>query len=183
MTIESFPVKPGMTIKPQPMNKLFASLFVSLAALAASACGAVRPVAPSVTGSTRVEVRTETVTVHDTAFVELPVIVERIQTMDTTSTLENTYAKSEAIVTAGILHHSLETKPVKVPVEVKTQIVYRDSLVFKDRIETKTVEVPRQLTWWQKTKMKLGVAFLITIVITLLYLFLKFSNLLTFKRL
>ena len=165
------------------MNKLFAPLFLSLAALAASACGAVRPTAPSVTDSTRVEVRTETVTVHDTAFVELPVIMERIQTMDTTSTLENTYAKSEAVVTAGILHHSLETKSVKVPVKVETQIVYRDSLVYKDRVETKTVEVPRQLTWWQKTKMKLGLAFIILIFIAILYLILKFSNLLTFKRL
>ena len=165
------------------MNKLFAPLFLSLAALAAFACGAVRPVAPSVTDSTRVEVRTETVTVHDTAFVELPVIVERIATQDTTSTLENTYAKSEATISSGILHHSLETKPVKVPVEVETKIVYRDSLIYKDRVETKTVEVERQLTWWQKTKMKLGIAFLILIVIAILYLFLKFSNLLTFKRL
>ncbi len=165
------------------MNKLFAPLFLSLAALAASACGAVRPTAPSVTDSTRVEVRTETVTVHDTAFVELPFIVERIATLDTTSTLENTYAKSQATVAAGILHHSLETKPLKVPIEVETKIVHRDSLVYKDRVETKTVEVPRQLTWWQKTKMKLGVAFLILIVIAILYLIHKFSNLLTFKRL
>ena len=165
------------------MNKLFAPLFLSLAALAASSCGAVRPAAPSVTDSTRVEVRTETVTVHDTAYVELPVIVERVQTTDTTSTLENTYAKSEATVSAGILHHSLETKPVKVPVEVEKQIVYRDSLVYKDRVETQIVEVERQLTWWQKTKMKLGIAFLILIVIAILYLILKFSNLLTFKRL
>ena len=165
------------------MNKLFAPLFLSLAALATSSCGAVRPAAPSVTDSTRVEVRTETVTMHDTAFVELPVIVERIAPMDTTSTLENTYAKSEAKVTAGILHHSLETKSVKVPVKVETQIVYHDSLAYKDRVETQIVEVERQLTWWQKTKMKLGVAFLILIVIAILYLFLKFSNLLTFKRL
>ena len=165
------------------MNKLFAPLFLSLAALAASACGAARPAAPSVTDSTRVEVRTETVTVHDTTYVELPVVVERIQTLDTTSTLENTYARSEATVTAGILHHSLETKPAKLPVKVEHQIVYRDSLVYRDRVETQTVEVPRQLTWWQKAKMKLGVAFLALIVITLLYLFLKFSNLLTFKRL
>lgn len=162
------------------MNKLFAPLFVlSLA----SACGTVRLGAPSVTDSTRVEVRTETVTVHDTAYIEMPIIVERIATLDTTSTLENTYAKSQATVTKGFLHHSLETKPAKLPVKIEHQIVYRDSLVYKDRIETKTVEVPRQLTWWQKTKMKLGVAFLILIVIAILYLFLKFSNLLNLKRL
>ena len=162
------------------MNKLFAPLFVlSLA----SACGTVRHASPSVTDSTRVEVRTETVTVHDTTYVELPVVVERIQTMDTTSTLENKFARSEASVTAGVLHHSLETKPAKLPVKVEHQIVYRDSLVYRDHIEAQTVEVPRQLTWWQKAKMKLGVAFLALIVITLLYLFLKFSNLLNLKRL
>ena len=42
--------------------------------LGAFACSTVRPL-PS-TDSTKVEVRTETVTVHDTAFVELPVISE-----------------------------------------------------------------------------------------------------------
>ncbi|MBO4467559.1 MAG: hypothetical protein J5745_05590 [Bacteroidales bacterium] len=162
------------------MKKLATALLLSLLV---SGCCALRQIAPSVTDSTRVEVRTETKFIHDTAWVELPAIVERITTPDTTSTLENTYAKSEATVTAGILRHSLETKPAKVPVEVKTQIVYRDSLVYKDRIETKNVEVERQLSWWQQTKMKLGIAFLALIIITLLYLFLKFSNLLTLKRL
>ena len=69
------------------------------------------------------------------------------------------------------------------PVEVKTQIVYRDSLVYKDRIETRTVEVERELTAWQKAKMKLGVAFLIIVCIALLYLFLYIYNLFNLKRL
>ena len=78
------------------------SLQLSLAMLlvAASACGAVRPgIQPN--DSTRVEVRYETRTVHDTAFVELPVIVERVATLDTLSQLENEYAKSDATVSAG----------------------------------------------------------------------------------
>ena len=133
--------------------------------------------------STRVEVRTETVTVHDTAYVELPVIVERVKTMDTTSTLENSFAKSEATVSKGILHHSLETKPAKLPVRVEHQIVYRDSLVYRDRIATQTVEVERKLSWWQRLKMKTGGVTLILIVIAILYLFLKFFNLLNLKRL
>ena len=161
----------------------FPSIFFLLALLAASSCGALRPTSPSVTDSTTVEVNTHTETVHDTAYVQLPVYIERNVIRDTTSTLENPYAKSEATVQDGFLHHSLETKPVKVLVDVETKIVYRDSLVYKDRIEIKTVEVPRQLTWWQKTKIKLGIAFLFLIVIAILYLFLKFSNLLTFKRL
>ena len=139
-----------------------------LLALGVVACGTVRPV----TGvdSTKVEVHTETVIQHDTAYVELPVIVEKVATLDTTSTLENTYAKSEAVVTAGILHHSLETKPVSIPVKVETKTVYRDSLVFRDRVQTQTVEVEKKLNWWQKLKLKAGGLFLILTLIGLVYI-------------
>ena len=139
-----------------------------LLALGVVACGTVRPV----TGvdSTKVEVHTETVIQHDTAYVELPVIVEKVATLDTTSTLENTYAKSEAVVTNGILRHSLETKPVSVPVKVETKTVYRDSLVFRDRVQTQTVEVEKKLNWWQNLKLKAGGLFLILTLIGIVYI-------------
>ena len=139
-----------------------------LLALGVAACGTVRPV----TGvdSTKVEVHTETVIQHDTAYVELPVIVEKVATLDTTSTLENTYARSEAVVTAGILRHSLETKPVSIPVKVETKTVYRDSLVFRDRVQTQTVEVEKKLNWWQKLKLKAGGLFLILTLIGIVYI-------------
>lgn len=142
-----------------------------LLALGVVACGTVRPV----TGvdSTKVEVHTETVIQHDTAYVELPVIVEKVATLDTTSTLENTYAKSEAVVTAGILHHSLETKLVSIPVKVETKTVYRDSLVFRDRVQTQTVEVEKKLNWWQKLKLKAGGIFLILTLIGIVYIILN----------
>ena len=151
-----------------------------LVSLAASSCGAARHVSPTVTDSTRVEVHTVTETVHDTAYIELPVIVERIVSRDTTSTLENDYARSEASVENGFLHHSLETKPVKHPVQIETKIVYRDSLIYRDRVETKTVEVECQLTKWQSFKMRTGGAtltlLLLAIVTAALYLFLHFKN-------
>ena len=139
-----------------------------LLALGVVACGTVRPV----TGvdSTKVEVHTETIIEHDTAYVELPVIVEKVATLDTTSTLENTYARSEATVTAGILRHSLETKPVSIPVKVETKTVYRDSLVFRDRVQTQTVEVEKKLNWWQKLKLKAGGLFLILTLIGIVYI-------------
>ena len=139
-----------------------------LLALGVVACGTVRPV----TGvdSTKVEVHTETVIQHDTAYVELPVIVEKVATLDTTSTLENTYAKSEATVTAGILRHSLETKPVSIPVKVETKTVYKDSLVFRDRVQTQTVEVEKKLNWWQNLKLKAGGLFLILTLIGIAYI-------------
>ena len=138
-----------------------------LSLLAASACSTVRPL--STTDSTKVEVRYETKTVHDTAFVELPVIVERVATLDTASVLENKYAKSAASVSGGVLTHSLETKPVREPVSVEKQIVYRDSLVFRDRVQTVTVEVEKKLTWWQTLQMRLGLVAIVLIVIVVIY--------------
>ena len=156
-------------------------LLITLAFLA-TACGATRSLQNS--ESSRVEVRTETVIKHDTAYVELPVIIEKVATLDTTSTLENTYAKSEATVTAGILHHSLETKPVSVPVQIETKEVVRDSIIFRDRIQTQTVEVERKLTWWQKTKMNLGIVTLCEILLAVAYIiYLIFNNFLKLKLL
>ena len=86
--------------------------------------------------------------VHDTATVEIPVEVEKIVTKDTVSHLENTYAKSDAAVSGGFLHHSLESIPqiIKVPVEVHVT----DTLYKEAEIHTETVEVEKPLTWWQK---------------------------------
>ena len=86
--------------------------------------------------------------VYDTATVESPVEVEKIVTKDTASHLENTYAKSDAAVSGGFLHHSLESIPqiIKVPVEVHVT----DTLYKEAEIHTETVEVEKPLTWWQK---------------------------------
>ena len=135
--------------------------------LTASACSTVRQL-PS-TDSTKVEVRYETKTVHDTAYVELPVIVEKVATLDTASVLENKYAKSAASVSGGVLTHSLETKPVREPVAVEKQIVYRDSLVYRDRVQTVTVEVEKKLTAWQTIQMRLGLVAIMIIMIVVIY--------------
>lgn len=111
---------------------------IILASLLCLACASARQVTPS--ENTRVEVRTETV------YLELPLLVEKVQTLDTMSVLENRYAKSEAIVTDGVLVHSLATKPVKEPVPVETKVVYRDSLVYVDKIVREPVEVAKPLS-------------------------------------
>ena len=94
------------------------------------ACATTRQAAPSERIQT--ETRIETVFQTDTVYLEVPQILEKIVTADTVSVLENDFARSAAEVSDGLLSHSLETKPVKQPVEVQTKIVYRDSVVFKD---------------------------------------------------
>ena len=118
------------------------------------ACSVARQAAPSENLSTRIEV--VTVFEKDTVLVEIPQIVEKVQTMDTVSFLENEFAKSSAKVSDGILSHSLETKPVQKPVEIKKEIVYRDSVVFRDRTVVETVEVEKSLSGWQQFKIKTG---------------------------
>ena len=118
------------------------------------ACATSRQAAPS--EKILVETRIETVYKTDTVYLEVPKIVEKIVTADTVSVLENDYAKSEASVSEGLLAHSLETKPVKQPVEVQTQVVYRDSVIVKDNVIVQTVEVEKPLTGWQSFKMTMG---------------------------
>ena len=137
--------------------------------LATSACSTVRQL-PSVTDSTKVEVRVVEKIVRDTAYVELPVIVEKVATLDTASVWENKYAKSEASVSGGVLTHSLATKPVREPVAVEYKEVVRDSIVYRDRIETQTVEVEKKLTWWQTFKMKAGGLVLLIALIGIFYI-------------
>lgn len=140
-------------------------------ALLLTACGVARPVLER--DNTKVEVRTVVERVVDTAWVELPVIVERVVTLDTVSVLENKYAKSEAVVSAGRLSHSLATKAVREPVKVEKEIVYRDSLVYRDQVVREEVQVERKLNWWQSLKMKTGGVCLIAILLIIVYFVIK----------
>ena len=58
------------------------------------ACSTIKQVTPR--EQTTLEIRTETVYVPDTVYIELPRIVEKVQTLDTVSILENKFAVSEA---------------------------------------------------------------------------------------
>ena len=149
-------------------------LFLALA----SACSTVRPL--PTTDSTKVEVRTETVIEKDTVYVELPRVVERVAVQDTTSHLENEFARSDARISGGVLKHSLETKPVKMPAVVDKQIVYRDSIVFRDRVQTQTVEVEKKLTGWQQAKLRVGGFCFFAVILIGLYFIITF--LLNLKR-
>ena len=136
------------------------------------ACGSVKQVTP--TERVVTETRIETVYQTDTVLMEIPKIVEKVVTKDTVSVLENDYAKSQAVVTDGLLAHSLETKPVQKPVEVQTKIVYRDSVIVKDNVIVQTVEVEKELTGWQSFKMKMGGWFLGILIIQIVLLILYF---------
>lgn len=127
---------------------LFFLLFLSVA------CSVTRQVTPR--EQTTVEVRTNTVYVPDTVYVQLPAVSQSVETLDTVSILENKYAVSEASVSGNVLKHSLEVKPVNEPVAIKKEIVYKDSVIVKEIDVDHYIEVPAKLTAWQSFKIKLG---------------------------
>ena len=135
------------------------------------ACGVARPVLDS--DNTKVEVKTVEKIVTDTAYVQIPVIVEKVVTMDTLSLLENKYAKSEAMVSGGVLTHTLETKPGKEPVEVQHKETQRDSTTTRTIIRTRTISVEKKLSPWQQIKLDIGGICIILLILSGLYIILS----------
>ena len=148
------------------------TFFLVLSLLSCVACGTLKQVTP--TESVRTDVRIETVIQKDTVYLEIPVIEKVVETLDTASIIENKYAKSAASVRNGVLVHSLATKPVNEPVIVDKQIVYRDSLVFVDRVNEVKVEVEKPLTGWQQLKLALGGIALVALFIWIVYTIIHF---------
>ena len=101
--------------------------------------------------SVRVEIRERPV--HDTAYVDVPLIKEVNVTRDTSSHLENEYAMSDASISNGTLRHSLETRPHKIAAPVT--ITVHDTLTVEKKAETIIKEV-NVLTKWQGFQIILG---------------------------
>lgn len=142
-------------------------LYIVLTAVLLTACASPRKATTSSStdfsvqrrDSVRIEYRERTVLVPGTVFVEIPAQTAERTTPDSLSHLENDYAESNARINQdGTLFHDLRTKPQAKPVPTKKEVQYRDSIVYKDRIvklrvtETKTVEVEKKLSWFQKTQ-------------------------------
>lgn len=92
-----------------------------------------------------------------TIYIQLPGEVKYIETKDTSSCLETSVAKSSAMVSGGILHHSLENRTDYKPeviIQYKDREVIRDTTIYK---EVKTpYPVEKELTWWENFRMTIG---------------------------
>lgn len=122
--------------------------------------------------SVKVEVRTETVYVKDSVKIYIEKEKEAVVVRDS-SHLENDYAKSDARINPdGTLFHSLETKPQEKSVEFDKPIVKKDSIatrtIRKTITKTKTKEVQRDYTWWDKTRFYIAYVFLAWIAVWLI---------------
>lgn len=108
-------------------------------------------------------VTTEVVT-HDTVIVTaIPEHYAERETLDTLSELTNPFAYSRAEVSRGKLTHSLGIHPTA---EVSQRVIVEEKIItIRDTIPYR-VEVPvyieKQLRWWQRSLMWVGVLAIIT---------------------
>ena len=142
--------------------KVLIRICIMTAAVLVGACGPTKrlpPPNPSIKDSTRVETKVVTVFVKDTVTITVPEQTTKASTRDSSSHLETDYAVSDASIdSTGTLYHTLTNKSGDIPLQAETKVVYRDSIVFRDRkVEVPTpypVEVPRELNFWQRLQMK-----------------------------
>lgn len=148
----------------------FKCLLVLVPAFVVSSCGMAKRVT-IIPQSDSVVVEYRERIVHDTAYFEVPVVIDKTMTLDTMSHLENDWAKSDASVTDGILSHSLETIPrvVKVPVTVEVH----DTTYIERQASVITHEVIKPLSRWQKLLLKLGEISLIIAITAVIILVLR----------
>lgn len=126
-----------------------------LIALLLTACGTPKKLTTTQQDSTRIEIRETVIYVPDTVFVEIPAQTAERTTQDSTSHLENDYALSDARINPdGSLYHDLKTKPQEKPVPIEKPVERKDSIIYRTQYIDRevTVEVERELSWWEKTQ-------------------------------
>lgn len=132
------------------MKHILCLIAVSILARACCPC---RSLTSTTADSVRIETVIRTEFVKDTVYIDVPRERES-QVVADSSHLETEYARSDArILTDGRLFHLLENKAQKKPVEVKRVVEYRDSVVYRDKVQREVVEVERAFTVWQRLQM------------------------------
>lgn len=144
-------------------------LFLIAVSQVVFACCPCRSLTSMTADSVRIETVVRTEFVKDTVYIDVPREVVQEIVADS-SHLETEYARSDArILTDGRLFHSLENKAQKKLVEVQSRIEYRDSVVYRDKVQREVVEVERAFTAWQRLQMTGFWVFMTAILIAIAY--------------
>lgn len=128
------------------------------------------------------EVKTETVYVPDTVYLEVPAQKAQCTTADSTSHLETDFAKSDARINPdGTLSHSLENKPQNKPVEFQKPIEKRDSIVYKYKYINNDVVKEKELSKWERTKIDYGGTAIIIVLLMFVFIVYRIVRKFTIK--
>lgn len=134
-------------------------LIVASAILCGCATHKHTPTITTVVDSMRMETKFEKIIIRDTVMVTLPSQSAERTTPDSTSHLETDFAISDARVNPdGSLTHTLHNKPQEIPVPVESVKEVQEKIIYQNREvavpQPYPVEVERELTAWQKFRLK-----------------------------
>lgn len=147
-----------------------------MALLMLASCGAARRLSvESEKDSVSVVIHERVIYKDSLVYVEVPAESESAILPDTdTSRLETSLAQSEAWVSDGQLNHTLRHKPdirlqkiVTLPIYLRSE----EKSILNQKILIREVE--KELNWWQKFKMNVGIISLIVVLIWLIFKLLK----------
>lgn len=117
---------------------------------------------------------TNTITYKDTIIITGRADTVSIMTRDTASFLRLGDSESEAIVSNGVLNHTLRKAPSKVPLKVPTITLNKEEISFRTQQIPYEVIVEKKVTpgwvWWS-----LGVNIILLILIVV-RIYIKFKN-------
>lgn len=154
------------------LTEMIAMIILSLFALGLAmlvGCSSARVASSVVYDSVAVKTIYKTEIIKDTIPYYIPKETMKVQTIDTTSYLENKWAYSEAVVSEGVLTHSLGTKdePLTIVVDKVVDTVYREVVkeVVKNNVEV--VEVEKPDTWFEQMQKK-GFWCMISVIVLLI---------------
>lgn len=131
------------------LSCIFACIVTAAFSLFFFSCCPCKHLSTDTKDSVRVETHYVTIERVDTQVVELPIEVYRNVTRDTFSVVSTKYAISTARIDSGFLWHDIRNIG-SVQVLTKTVTEYRDSIIYRDKLVTNTVQVDKPLTKWQK---------------------------------
>ena len=127
---------------------------LSLLLLLFASCKTKQVIQHNTNDSVRVEFRTieKQIVRIDTVTVQLPAIEKQVVKKDS-SFLQTKYSTSKALILpSGLLFHELKNKPIAISGTVNTidRIVYKDSIIYKSKIEVKEVPIKTPLSKLQR---------------------------------
>lgn len=115
-------------------------LFIIIGVNLLSSCAVTKPPLLNSQDSVRVEIVERIEKIVDTVYINIPHETTSQTINDTISHLDVEFAHSTAAITSdGLLHHSLEQKPITHPVETVVEVVVKDSIVYRNRETIKVV--------------------------------------------
>ena len=121
---------------------------------------------PRIVERVKTEIVEKEVLRDTTIYVPFEKVVQKNVTLDTLSILDSKLAHSEALISKGVLTHTLEQKAVEIPVKIvyKDKIkTIRDSIRVEIPVKGDTIikEVVPKWAWYLLTLFVISLAFLI----------------------